>query len=72
MAGISINVNGAVWDEECVIGSSGYPKPSIASVATFGTLNFKAIFGNLPAKIGTPVINDYYFNGDVLTAMFEW
>ncbi|HCF8180558.1 hypothetical protein [Klebsiella variicola] len=61
--GLSINVD-AVWDDDCIIGSS-YPQPSIASIATFGSQNFGAIFGEEPTIVGAPVINTYWFTGGV-------
>lgn len=61
--GLSINVD-AVWDDDCVIGSS-YPQPSIASVATFGSLNFNTIFGETPTVVGAPIIDSYWFTGGV-------
>lgn len=61
--GLSINVD-AVWDDDCIIGSS-YPQPSIASIATFGSSNFSAIFGETPTVVGTPTIKEYWFTGGV-------
>lgn len=61
--GLAINVD-AVWDDDCVIGSS-YPQPSIASIATFGSSNFSAIFGETPTIVGSPVIDQYWFTGGV-------
>lgn len=61
--GLSINVD-AVWDDDCIIGSS-YPQPSIASIATFGSQNFGAIFGNEPTIVGSPVIDTHWFTGGV-------
>lgn len=67
--GLSINID-AVWDDDCVIGSS-YPQSSIASIATFGSKNFGAIFGAEPTVVGTPTVDEYWFTGGVAVGGYD-
>lgn len=62
MTGLAINVNGAEWSSECIIGTM-FPQPEVASIATYGNLNFKALLGAAPTVIGAPPQSDYYFTG---------
>lgn len=68
--GLSINIPGATWDAECIIGSR-YPQAAVASLATYGTQNARTILGAIPVAAGVPVQHDYYFTGDVNTGGYD-
>lgn len=68
--GLSINIPGAVWDADCIIGSR-YPQAEYASLATYGSLNARTILGATPTAVGAPVLHDYYFTGDVNSGGFN-
>ena len=70
MTGLAINVNGAAWSSECIIGSM-FPQPGVASIATYGNLNFKALLGAAPTVIGAPPQSDYYFTGKADTGGYN-
>ncbi|HBY9515468.1 Uncharacterised protein [Klebsiella pneumoniae] len=68
--GLSINIPGATWDAECIIGSR-YPQAAFASLATYGTQNGRTIMGASPVAVGAPVQHDYYFTGDANTGGYD-
>ncbi|HFT7037073.1 hypothetical protein [Klebsiella quasipneumoniae] len=68
--GLSINIPGATWDAECIIGSR-YPQAAFASLATYGIQNARTILGATPVAAGVPVQHDYYFTGDVNTGGYD-
>ncbi|MDN4867982.1 hypothetical protein [Klebsiella pneumoniae] len=68
--GLSINIPGATWAAECIIGSR-YPQAAFASLATYGTQNARTILGATPVAAGVPVQHDYYFTGDANTGGYN-
>ncbi|HBT3887549.1 TPA: hypothetical protein MBK65_000722 [Klebsiella pneumoniae] len=68
--GLSINIPGAKWDAECIIGSR-YPQAEFASLAAYGIQNGRTIMGASPVAVGVPVQHDYYFTGDVNTGGYD-